>query len=204
MSNNQTLQKENINKLAGTKVKRNGFGAFIWYISFILIIPLFVHIANINKLKRYDIKVSEAQSGIDIQLKKRRDILLKLINAVKDGIKFEKEMLLSLTQMRTGVNPNELNENMKLLDKVSKDVTMRLENYPQLQSTKLVQELMSAVSEVENDISASRRIYNSNVSIFNQTISVYPLNSAARQLNFVYKYLLEFSSEELEDVEIKF
>ncbi|AUM62325.1 LemA family protein [Spiroplasma monobiae] len=194
----------NINNLANTKPRRSPLGAFIWYLSFFLVIPLFVHIANINKLKRLNIKVSEAESGIDVQLKKRRDTIIKLIESVQGGMKFEKEMLTNLTSMRTGVGIKDLGKNASMLDKVSKQVTMQLENYPEIKSTELVQELMKTTSSIEDDISASRRIYNSNTSIFNQALNTYPINAAAAQLGYKFKSLFEITDFERQDVKIEF
>ncbi|QHX36324.1 LemA family protein [Spiroplasma sp. BIUS-1] len=194
----------NINNLANTKPRRNLLGAFLWYLSFFLIIPLFVHISNVNKLKKLNIKVSEAESGIDVQLKKRRDTLIKLIESVQGSMKFEKEILMTLTSMRTGVSIQDKGKNAAMLDKISKQVTMQLENYPEIKSTSLIQELMRSTANIEDDISASRRIYNSNVSIFNQAINVYPKNAAAAQLGYVFKSLFEITDFERQDVKIEF
>ncbi|WP_338985231.1 LemA family protein [Spiroplasma endosymbiont of Diplazon laetatorius] len=194
----------NINNLANTKPKRNPLGAFIWYISFFAIIPLFVHIANVNRLKKLNMKVSEAESGIDVQLKKRRDTLIKLIESVQGSMKFEKELLTTLTSMRTGVSIKDMGKNAAMLDKISKQVTMQLENYPEIKSAALIQELMRSTANIEDDISASRRIYNSNASIFNQSINSYPTNSAAAQLGYVFKSFFEIIDFERQDVKIEF
>ncbi|QEH62122.1 LemA protein [Spiroplasma chinense] len=194
----------NINNLANTKPKKSFLGALIWYISFIIIIPLIAHVSNVNRLRRLNTKVSEAESGIDVQLKKRRDTLIKLIDSVKSGIKFEKETLTTLTAMRTGVGLDEMQKNASMLNKVAKDVSIQLENYPDLKSTALVADLMAQTGKIEDDISASRRIYNSNVSIFNQEINIYPKNIAAGQLGYVFKSFFEITEEERADVEISF
>ncbi|AGR41779.1 LemA family protein [Spiroplasma diminutum] len=194
----------NINNRANQKPKRNPLGVLFWYLSFLLIIPALIHLGNINKLKKLNIKVSEAESGIDVQLKNRRDTLIKLIEAVQGSMKFEKELLSNLTSMRTGVSVESMGKNAAMLDRVSKQVTMQLENYPDIKSAQLVKELMSSTKDIEDNIAAARRIYNSNVSVFNQTIDVFPSNSAAAQLGYSFKSLFEITDFERQDIKIEF
>ncbi|AOG60175.1 LemA family protein [Spiroplasma helicoides] len=193
-----------INENANKKPNRSGIGAFFWYFLFIFIIPLFVHISYINSLKKLNVKVDEAESGIDVQLKKRRDTLLKLMDAVKGSIKFEKETLTTVTAMRTGVGIEGMIQNTKTLDAIQKGINVQIENYPDLKSNALVGQLMSATEEIEDNIAAARRIYNSNASIFNQEINVWPKNNAACSLKYVTKYFFEITEEDRQDVKIDF
>ncbi|QBQ07467.1 LemA family protein [Spiroplasma gladiatoris] len=196
--------ENNINANANKKPQRNAFGTFIWYASFILLLPVFLHIGNINSLRRINVKVSEAESGIDVQLKRRRDTLLKLIDAVKGSIKFEKEALTTVTAMRTGMGIEGMIKSQKAMDTLQKGINIQMENYPDLKSTQSIRELMSAAADIEEDIAAQRRIYNQNVGTFNQEIQVYPKNQAAAALKYVSKYFFEITEAEREDVVINF
>ncbi|QGS51684.1 LemA family protein [Spiroplasma tabanidicola] len=196
--------ENNINADANKKPSRSAFGTFFWYFLFILIIPIFIHIGNMNYLRRMNVKVSESESGIDVQLKRRRDTLLKLIDAVKGSIKFEKETLSTIVSMRSGVGIEGMMKNQRAMDSIQRGINIQMENYPNLKSTDNIRELMDATRDIEEDISAQRRIYNQNVSEFNQSIAVYPMNQAAASLKYVNKYFFEITEAEREDVVINF
>jgi LemA protein len=83
------------------KVRANFFGRFMVYLSFILIIPIFIYIGSRNNFSKMDVKIDEAASGIDVQLKRRRDTLTKLIDSVKGSMDFEKETMEKITRLRT-------------------------------------------------------------------------------------------------------
>ncbi|AKU79714.1 LemA family protein [Spiroplasma turonicum] len=192
------------NSSVGTKPKTNFFGVLFWVIICFLLIPLIVHVTNINRLKRLKVKIDEAEAGIDIQLKRRRDTLIKLIDSVKESISFEKEMQTTLTSMRTGGGVDQLMRNASKLNDISKQIQVQVENYANLKSNDLIRDLMSESSNIEENISASRRIYNSNVSEFNQSINVYPSNLAANQLGYKFMPFFEIQDTDREDVKIKF
>ncbi|WP_381414875.1 LemA family protein [Spiroplasma endosymbiont of Anurida maritima] len=187
-------------------IKANGFGKFIFFLSFLLIIPIFIYIAMRNNLIRLETKVKEADSGIDVQLAKRRDMLTKLIEAVKKALKFEKETLEAVTQLRNtnlnNLNPKEKSVINSKMDDIQKAINVQLEAYPDLTATKNISDLQDAIQEVENDISASRRIYNSNVNYYNTKIQQYPTTVAAQSLNSVTKLFFEATDRQKEDVVI--
>ncbi|AGR40743.1 LemA family protein [Spiroplasma taiwanense] len=197
-------KKNNINDNADTRVKVNFFSKLIWYLFFILIIPIIIHIVNLNSIKRIEVKVNEAESGIDVQLKRRRDTLLKLMESVEGIINFEKETLTQITNMRMGGGVPEMIKNNKIMDKASRDFMIQVENYPNLKSSEVIQTMMDSINDIEENIAASRRIYNSNVSIFNQKIVAWPANVAASLMKAKIKYFFEITEEDRQDVEIKF
>ncbi|ASP28221.1 LemA family protein [Spiroplasma corruscae] len=194
----------NPNQEVGQRPKQNIFGVLFWIIICLTLIPLIIHVANLNALKRMKIKVNEAEAGIDVQLKRRRDTLIKLIDSVSESIKFEKEMQTTLTSMRTGGGVGQMMKNASQLNDIARKIQVQVENYANLKSNDLIGSLMKESTNIEENISASRRIYNSNVSQFNQSISSYPNNLAANQLKFVYLPFFEISSFDREDVKIKF
>jgi LemA protein len=187
-------------------VRVSTFGKVIWYISFILIIPIFVHIAFRNSVVRMETKVNEADSGIDVQLTKRREMLEKLIDATKQTMKWEKDTLTQITELRK-TNPatlktKEKSEFNQRLDALQGQINVQLEAYPTLTATQAVKNLQAGIAEVEDNIAAARRIYNSNVSIFNQEIQVYPKNVAASAMKKTTKIFFEADEHQKSDVKV--
>ncbi|AKX34119.1 LemA family protein [Spiroplasma litorale] len=192
------------NSQVGQKPKKNIFGILFWILLCLVLIGLIIHVINLNSLKRLKVKIDEAEAGIDVQLKRRKDTLVKLVDAVKGSIEFEKDIQVSLTSMRTGGNINDLMQNASQLNDISRRISVQVENYPNLKSNDLIKDLMRESTNIEENISASRRIYNSNVSSFNQSINTYPTNLAASQLGYTFMPFFEISESDREDVKIKF
>jgi LemA protein len=109
-----------------------------------------------------------------VQLKKRRDTLIKLVDATQTSIKFEKSLLTDITKLRNvNVAPNDPDGLVKQ-DKASSSALSRLlatfENYPNLKTTDTIRDLMSSADYIEREIAASRRLYNATALQFNQEI----------------------------------
>jgi LemA protein len=149
-------------------------------------------------------KINEADSEIDVQLVKRRDLLVKLISTVKQEMTFEKELLTNVTKMRSqhldGLTVQEKSAFNQQMDQVQRGINVQLEAYPNIKSLTNVLQLQNAISDVEEDIAAARRIYNSNVSFYNQDLQTYPMSVAANGL--ITKPFFEASEKQREDVEI--
>lgn len=182
------------------------FGRIIWYLSFILIVPIFIHIGNRNTLNRELTKINEADSDIDVQLAQRVDMLNKLVDATRQGMKYEADVLKQVTAMRSkNVSALPMDEKANLnqqMDELQRTINVQLEAYPQLTATQNVQNLQKAIKDVEENLAASRRIYNSNVSIFNQEILMYPKNIAASDMHLVSKPYFEASEVQKADPKI--
>jgi LemA protein len=116
------------------------------------------------------IKTNEAASNIDVQLKKRRDTLVKLVDTLSSSAKFEKGLLTDVTKLRgtNNFNPStaEGQANRSALDRLFANV----EAYPQVQTTAAFRDMMSSADYIEREIAASRRVYNAVVTEFNQEL----------------------------------
>jgi LemA protein len=116
-------------------------------------------------------KINESSSGIDVQLKKRRDTLIKLVDATQSSIKFEKTLLTDITSLR---NVNHFSANDKhmtsKLDGAASKILATFENYPNLKTTDTIRDLMQTATVMEGEIAAARRLYNSQALHFNQEI----------------------------------
>lgn len=206
--NNQEAQAFNPNvDNAQLAPQPNGAGKVITFISFIFIIPIFLYIGSRNRLVRLQMKINESSSGIDVQLKKRRDTLTKLIDATKGSMKFEKEVLTGVTQMRTASTSGNVSTVAKTdadLAKLSGRIMATFEAYPQVKSTENVAKLIDAAEVIEQEIAATRRLYNTYVTEFNSRIFTWPGSVVASSMQLAKLPLFVASEEDKRDVEVSF
>jgi LemA protein len=114
-------------------------------------------------------QANNAASSIDIQLTKRSETLVKLVDATKSSMKFEKSLLTDVTSMR-GVRVDASNRNQvtQKMDSAFARLLATAENYPQIKSTDTVRQLMSSAEYIEREIASSREVYNSICTEFNK------------------------------------
>ena len=161
-----------------------------------------------NGLIKLKNRVDEAWSDIDVQLKRRYDLIPNLISTVKGYATHEKELLEKVTEARAKainagtVAEHEQAENM--LTGALKSVFAVAENYPDLKANQNFLELQRELSDTENKIQASRRFYNGNVRDFNTKIEVFPNNLIASKLNFSKRDFFEAEASEKENVKVEF
>ena len=133
-------------------------------------------------------RVKEAWADIDVQLKRRYDLIPNLIEAVKGYMKHEQETLTKVTQMRTlamqGGSLVERAENENMLTGALKSIFALSENYPDLKANENFMELQRELTDTENKIQAARRFYNGAVRDFNTKIEQVPSNIVAKLFNF--------------------
>lgn len=131
-----------------------------------------------------------AWSDIDVQLKRRHDLIPKLIDAVKQYASYESSLLNSVTELRTQAKSIEKisereNIERKLQDQVHKLIAVA-ENYPELKANQNFLGLQKDISDVENDIQYARRYYNGAVRIINTQIDSFPDLLVAKLFNYKY------------------
>ena len=165
-------------------------------------------ILTYNGLIRLKNRVDEAWSDIDVQLKRRYDLIPNLVSTVKGYATHEKELFEKVTEARTRAMSagttadkadaeNALSGTLKSLFAVS-------ENYPDLKANTNFLELQRELSDTENKIQASRRFFNGNVMEYNTKIQVFPTNLFAGMLNFVKRDFFEIEGAEREPVKVAF
>lgn len=148
-----------------------------------------------NSLIQLKIRTEEAWSDIDVQLKRRYDLIPNLIETVKGYAKHEKQVFTDVTKARTdainakSTKSQEQAENA--LTSALKSVFAVAENYPQLQASANFGKLQDELTDTENKIEASRRFYNANVRDFNTKQQVFPSSVIASMFNFVKRELFE-------------
>ncbi|WP_342256782.1 LemA family protein [Spiroplasma endosymbiont of Poecilobothrus nobilitatus] len=182
------------------------WGKFFVYIWFILIIPIFLFILSRNNLIRNKEKIEETASDIDVQLKRRIDMLTKLIDSTKKYMKYEKDTLAAVVELRSQANKN---LNVKELEQINNSVTSQagkinvlLENYPDLKANNSVNELQEGIRDCEDNIAAARRFYNSAVRDFNASLKTWPSNVAASSLKLSTFLYFEANAADRQDVNI--
>lgn len=172
-----------------------------------LVIVLFIvmvwYITTSNKLNRSIVKIQEADSSIDVALTKRYDVLTKIMDTVKAYAKHEKETLFEIIELRKNMTMDEKNMvNQKMNHNLEK-IQVVAEAYPELKSSENYQKLQQAILEVEEHLQAARRMYNSNVSIFNQLVVTFPISIVASSKGMKQREFFEMDETKREDVTIK-
>lgn len=155
-----------------------------------------------NSLNKALIKIDEADSGIDIALTKRYDVLIKMMDVVKAYTKHEKETLFEVVKLRKNMNISEKNEANNKMNNNFEQIKIIAENYPELRSSDNYIALQNAIVEVEEHLQAARRLYNSNVSTFNQKIVVFPSSIVANLKGLKEVAFFEADETKKEDVKI--
>lgn len=174
----------------------------------VLGLPLMWFIGTMNTLRRLEVKVEEADSGIDVALTKRFDVLTKLVSTTKGYAKHEAETLENVTKWRAGLPKKltmaEKQEFMSKMNTVQSGINVQIEAYPDLKADKVFQNLQQSISDVEEHLQAARRLYNSNVSSINTKIVTFPTSIVAGMVHVEKKEFFEAELAKTKDVEINF
>jgi len=176
----------------------------------LVVVVLFVlgAIGIYNSLVTLKNRVDEAWSDIDVQLKRRYDLIPNLINTVKGYATHEKELFEKVTAARTAAmgagTPAEKEKAENMLSGTLKSLFAVSENYPDLKANQNFLELQRELTDTEDKIQASRRFYNGNVRDFNIKIETFPSNIIAGMLNFAKREFFAADEAEKENVKVPF
>lgn len=180
----------------------------LWIILAIVAVIALWLMGVFNSLVGLKNRTEEAKSDIDVQTKRRYDLINKLVPTVQGYAKHEKSVFENVTKARAeamgakGLADKAAKENM--LTETLKSLFAVAENYPELKANENFMNLQNQIAETEDKIEASRRFYNGNVRDFNTKIMVFPNNMVANMLGF-HKYdMFEATASEKEDVKIDF
>lgn len=182
----------------------------LWVILGIIGVVVLWVVFAFNSFVRLINRAKEAWADIDVQLKRRYDLIPNLIETVKGYATHEREVLENVTKARTmAMGAKTLEERGKAenaLSGVLKTLFAVSENYPQLKANENFLELQRELSDTENKIQAARRFYNGNVRDLNIKIESFPSNIIAKIFNFAKRefFELEEGAEAKEPVKVKF
>lgn len=153
-------------------------------------------------------RTKEAWSDIDVQLKRRHDLIPNLIETVKGYATHEKEVFQKVTEARSQAmqakGAEEAGKAENVLTDTLKSLFAVAENYPQLRATENFQKLQDELTDTENKIEASRRFYNGNVRDFNTKIQVFPNSIVAGMTGSKDFELFGMDEGEKEAPQVKF
>lgn len=165
-------------------------------------------VAVYNGLIKLKNRVDEAWSDIDVQLKRRYDLIPNLINTVKGYAAHEREVFEKVTEARTRAmgagSAHDKAEAENMLSGTLKTLFAVSENYPDLKANQNFLELQRELTDTEDKIQASRRFYNGNARDFNIKIEVFPNNLIAGMLKFTKREFFEAGEAEKENVQVSF
>ncbi len=172
---------------------------FLWVIIGLVAVIAFWPIGIYNGLIKFRNRTDEAWSDIDVQLKRRYNLIPNLVETVKGYAKHEREVLERVTEARTKAmgaqNPEEKGQAENMLTGALKTLFAVAESYPDLKANQNFLELQRELSDTENKIQAARRFYNGNVRDFNIKIETFPNNMVAGMLGFTKRDFFELAGE---------
>jgi LemA protein len=161
----------------------------------VLILAVLYYIGKRNSIIASRNRVDESWSGIDVQLKRRHDLVPNLVETVKGYAEHESATFEKATKARAeAMQASSVADTAKAESKLTGALTeLRAvaENYPTLRATENFQQLSRNLSELEDEIQASRRIYNSNVQDYNTKIQIFPNSIVASQGGFEEREFFE-------------
>jgi len=182
----------------------------LWIALGIAVVLVVVLVGIYNKLVKLDNRTDEAWADIDVQLKRRYDLIPNLINTVKGYAAHESGVFERVTEARSqamnaqgaaeqGAAENMLSDSLKSLFAVA-------EAYPDLKANENFLSLQNELTDTENKIMASRRFYNANVRDLNNSVEVFPSNMVAGMFGYKEREFFELAeeSEAAEPVEVSF
>ncbi len=189
-------------------------GLYLTYaiLAIIVVIVLWL-IVVYNGLVKMRNRVEEAFSDIDVQLKRRYDLIPNLMETVKGYMEHEKETLQKVTEARTAAMSAHDSREATAKDQAQaenalsgalKSLFAVAESYPDLKASENFAKLQDELTDTENKIQAARRFYNGNVRDFNTKIQMFPTNLIAGALNFKEYDFFEADERERENVKVEF
>ncbi len=183
------------------------------YLGYIILIAIVIIVAwllaTYNNLIRRRNRVQEGWSDIDVQLKRRYDLIPNLMETVKGYMTHEADVLIRVTEARTlamkAENADTRAQAENALTGALKSLFAVAENYPNLKASENFAKLQDELADTENKIQAARRFYNGQVRDFNTAVQVFPTNLVANMLSFkAFEYFEVKDEKEREAVQVKF
>ncbi|NLY41277.1 MAG: LemA family protein [Desulfovibrionales bacterium] len=176
------------------------FGVFFVLLALIVFWAISVY----NRLVRQRALKDEGWSGIDVQLKRRHDVVGNLVNAVKGFMQHEKSILEEVTRQRSMSREASGAAAVGLAETGLSQAVGRLfavmENYPTLKANENVLQLQAALADLEDEIQKARRYYNATVRDLNVSIQSFPSNIIAQRFGFQKADFFELTTVQERDV----
>ncbi len=180
----------------------------LWILLIIVVIVVGWLVTVYNRLVGMKVKVDEAWSDIDVQTKRRYDLIPNVVETVKGYASHEASVFEEVTKARSvamgATTPGAKAEAENMLAGTLKSLFAVAENYPELKANVNFLDLQKTLADIEDKIQAARRFYNGNVRDFNTQIMVFPNNIVANTLGFSKREFFEAEAAARENVQVKF
>ncbi len=167
----------------------------LWIILGVVVLGLMYFVGMYNALVRLKNRVKNAWSQIDVQLKRRHDLIPNLVETAKGYMKHERETLEGITQARSrAMGAGSVGEKSKAEGDLSGALSkfmLVVENYPDLKANENFMAVQEELTSTENKIAFSRQSYNDSVLFFNNKIQMFPSNIIANTFNFTEEEFFE-------------
>ncbi len=184
-------------------------GVFLLFL--LTIVALVVLVAGAyNSLVQLRNRVKNAWAQIDVQLKRRHDLIPNLVEVAKKYMQHERETLEAVIKARTqaiNVSADNLEERVKaenFLSQTLRSLFAVAERYPNLKADAQMMRLHEELVSTENKIAFARQFYNDETTLYNTKIEMFPMNIIAGMFNFQKMPLFEADEEERKEVKIEF
>jgi LemA protein len=176
-------------------------------IGIVVLLVLYVW-STYNNLVVLKARIKEALSGIDVQLKRRIDLIPNLIETVKGYAKHEKQIFEDVTKARSEMmKAGNVSDKLKANDQMTgalKSIFALAENYPNLKANENFAELQRQLEDTEDKIAYSRQFFNANILDYNTSIVTFPNSIIANNFGFAQEKFFEATEEERKKVDVKF
>lgn len=174
----------------------------------VLVIVLLVFLSYYNKIIRLENRIDNSWAQIDVQLKRRTDLIPNLMETVKGYMKHEKEVLENVTKARSAImgakSPQENIDADNMLTGALKSLFAVSENYPDLKANQNFLNLQDELTHTEDKIAYSRQHYNDTVLSFNNTIETFPGIIFAKRMGKKEREMLQIPEADRELPKVSF
>ncbi len=181
---------------------------WLWVIILIAAFLIILFISYFNRIIRLENQIDNSWAQIDVQLKKRADLIPNLIETVKGYAKHEKSIMEDVSKARENmIKASSVDDKAKagnMLGKALKSIFAIAENYPNLKANENFKQLQEELASIENKIAYARQHYNDSILAFNNTIETFPGNIFAGMMSKKEKKMLEITTAERELPKVKF
>ncbi len=173
----------------------NGFLIFLGLLIIIVI-------AMYNSIIQLKHNVDKSESGIDVYLQQRFDLIPNLVEVTKGYMNYESDLLEKISKLRTIYNQSKDINASNELNNQYKTILSVVENYPELKASEQFSKLQKSLVKIESQLQAARRIYNNDVTKYNTKITTFPNNLIANLFGFKERNLFVLDGKV--KVEVKF
>jgi LemA protein len=171
----------------------------IWILIILAVLIIIAFIGYYNRFAILNNRIDNSLAQIDVQLRKRADLIPNLINTVKGYKNYEKSVLTEVTKARTSfMNAKDFNGRMKAGNQIQsalKSIFAVAESYPQLKANENFLQLQQTLADIEDKVAYSRQYYNDSILSFNNSSKTFPANVFFNMFGFKEREYLQIPEE---------